>query len=90
MAIKQLVQAADTAGPFFLGPDLSLVDVLVAPCFTIYLRLRGFAPNWPEAAGKARWGDWKAAIEADPIIGKTVNGKEAWFDIHKRKHRHGV
>lgn len=85
--IKQLVQAAHDTGPFFLGPKLSMVDILLAPCFARHYRLISFARNWLDPEIKSRWARWKAAIEADEVVAKTVSGEQAYREDHARSSR---
>ncbi|RSL46898.1 hypothetical protein CEP53_010145 [Fusarium sp. AF-6] len=79
-SIDSLVQAADEQGPFFLGPNLSLVDIHLAP-FALRLpriltSLRGWSPPPPGS----RWARWLDAIESDESIRATTSDHELYAD----------
>ncbi|KAJ4224117.1 hypothetical protein NW759_005783 [Fusarium solani] len=79
-SIDNLIQAADEQGPFFLGSNLSLVDIHLAP-FALRLpriltSLRGWSPPPPGS----RWARWLDAIEADESISATTSDHELYTD----------
>ncbi|KAF9887765.1 hypothetical protein FE257_009571 [Aspergillus nanangensis] len=83
-AFNTLITAADARGPFFLGPDLSFVDVQVAPWI---LRLsRALKPyrGWPDPEPGSRWAAWVHAIEANEHVKATTSTDELYLDSYER------
>ncbi|KAK3941874.1 hypothetical protein QBC46DRAFT_310712 [Diplogelasinospora grovesii] len=71
--LTALVQAADEAGPWFLGDQMCLVDIHFAPFALRLSRLlqqhRGWAPPAPES----RLQKWIDAIEDNPHVRNTTS-----------------
>ncbi|KAH8905531.1 hypothetical protein BR93DRAFT_804432 [Coniochaeta sp. PMI_546] len=71
--VTSLVQAADKTGPYFLGDQMCLVDIHLAPFLLRMSRMlqptRGWAPSVPEP----RWQAWVAAIESNVHVRSTVS-----------------
>ncbi|KAH8428153.1 glutathione S-transferase family protein [Aspergillus melleus] len=83
-ALATLVSAANPEGPFFLGPNLSFVDVQIAPWV---LRLsRALKPyrGWPDPEAGSRWATWVNAIEDNEHIKATVSTNELYLDSYER------
>ncbi|CAO2650718.1 Nn.00g020100.m01.CDS01 [Neocucurbitaria sp. VM-36] len=82
--ISKLVDAADPTGPFFLGSQISFVDVQIAP-WMIRLR-RVLAPyrGWPEAEEGSRWKKWVDAIEGDRSVRMTTSTDELYVESYER------
>lgn len=82
--IKKLVEAADPEGPFFLGKELSFVDVQFAP-WVIRLR-RVLTPYraWQAPESGTRWARWVDAIEGNEAVKATTSGDELYFDSYER------
>lgn len=83
--LDKLVRAADERGPFFLGPELGLVDVHLAP-FALRMRtvLQG-RRGWPaveDGSGgeRSRWGRWLEAIASDVHVKATTSMDELYAD----------
>ena len=86
-ALATLVSAANPQGPFFLGPNLSFVDVQIAPWI---LRLsRALKPyrGWPDPEAGSRWATWVKAIEDNEHIKATVSTDELYLDSYERYAR---
>ncbi|GKZ99936.1 hypothetical protein AnigIFM60653_006995 [Aspergillus niger] len=83
-AFNTLVGAADAQGPFFLGAQISFVDVQVAP-WIIRLR-RALKPyrGWPDPEPGSRWGGWVDAIENNEHIQATTSTDELYLDSYER------
>ncbi|KAI2933636.1 hypothetical protein CBS147320_1492 [Aspergillus niger] len=83
-AFNTLVGAADAQGPFFLGAQISFVDVQVAP-WIIRLR-RALKPyrGWPDPEPGSRWGAWVDAIENNEHIQATTSTDELYLDSYER------
>ncbi|KAK1149428.1 hypothetical protein N8T08_006651 [Aspergillus melleus] len=83
-ALATLVSAANPEGPFFLGLNLSFVDVQIAPWV---LRLsRALKPyrGWPDPEAGSRWATWVNAIEDNEHIKATVSTNELYLDSYER------
>lgn len=78
--VLALVQAADERGPYFLGGDLCLVDIHLAP-FAIRMprMLRGFR-NWQGPMPGTRWRQWSDALEQNPHIQATTSQSELYVE----------
>ncbi|KAI1431999.1 hypothetical protein GGR50DRAFT_676688 [Xylaria sp. CBS 124048] len=78
--IFALVQAADEQGPYFLGNDLCLVDVHLAPfALRMSLILREFR-NWSEPMPGTRWHQWSDALEKNPHVQATTSQAELYVE----------
>jgi len=82
--INKLVDAADFVGPFFLGPEMCYVDVMIAPWVLRLRRVLGPYRGWPEAEKGSRWRRWIDAIEAEPSVKLTTSTDELYFDSYER------
>ena len=77
--IDLLVSAADSNGPFFLGPSLCLVDVHLAPFVVRLTRvLMQKRPRWGEPENGSRWEAWVNALEQEPSVRATTSGTELY------------
>ncbi|KAJ5168237.1 uncharacterized protein N7482_003831 [Penicillium canariense] len=83
-ALDKLIAAADPTGPFFMGSQLSFVDVQAAP-WVIRLR-RVLTPyrGWPDAEEGTRWASWVDAIEANEHVRATTSTDELYMDSYER------
>ncbi|KAK3720331.1 hypothetical protein LTR37_003742 [Vermiconidia calcicola] len=82
--ISKLVDAADSAGPFFLGPDMTFVDVQIAPWIVRLEKVLKPYRGWPDPEPGSRWEKLVRAIEnADPVK-KTTSGDELYLDSYER------
>ncbi len=75
-----LITLSVTKGPYFLGPELCLVDVHFAP-FAIRLS-RVLTPfrQWTDAAPGTRWQQWIAAIERNPHVVATTSAHDLYAE----------
>ncbi|KAE8396482.1 hypothetical protein BDV23DRAFT_167910 [Aspergillus alliaceus] len=83
-AFKTLVNAADPQGPFFLGENISFVDVQVAPWIIRLNRVLKPYRGWPEPEAGSRWGAWVNAIEANEHVKATTSDDELYLDSYER------
>ncbi|KAE8371362.1 hypothetical protein BDV26DRAFT_286855 [Aspergillus bertholletiae] len=83
-AFVTLVNAADSQGPFFLGPNMSFVDIQVAPWIIRLNRVLKPYRGWPEPEAGSRWGIWVNAIEANEHVKVTTSDEELYFDSYER------
>ncbi|KAI1824233.1 hypothetical protein F4861DRAFT_539255 [Xylaria intraflava] len=78
--ILALVQAADEQGPYFLGSDLCLVDIHLAPfALRMSLILREFR-NWSDPMPGTRWHQWADALEHNPHVQATTSQNELYVE----------
>lgn len=56
--IFKLVDAADKTGPFFLGPELTFVDVQFAPWIVRLQKVLKPYRGWPDPEPGSRWEKW--------------------------------
>ncbi|OJD38619.1 glutathione transferase [Diplodia corticola] len=82
--IGKLVEAADEEGPFFLGKELSFVDVQMAPWVIRLNRVLKPYRSWPEPDAGSRWGKWMEAIENDPHVQATTSTDSLYLDSYER------
>jgi glutathione S-transferase len=83
-AFDKLLAAAHTDGPFFMGSQMSFVDVQAAP-WVIRLR-RVLTPyrGWPDAEAGTRWASWVDAIDANEHVRATTSSDELYLDSYAR------
>lgn len=84
---NQLITAAHANGPFFLGPNISLVDVQVAPWILRLSRVLKPYRGWPDAEKGSRWAAWVNAIEANQHIKATTSTDQLYMDSYERYAR---
>jgi glutathione S-transferase len=82
--INKLVSAADAEGPFFLGRDMSFVDVQIAPWMIRLRRVLGPYRGWPEAEEGSRWRSWMDAIDNERSVKMTTSTDELYLDSYER------
>jgi glutathione S-transferase len=83
-AFDKLLAAAHPDGPFFMGSQMSFVDVQAAP-WVIRLR-RVLTPyrGWPDAEPGTRWASWVDAIDANEHVRATTSSDELYLDSYAR------
>ncbi|GMF78614.1 unnamed protein product [Aspergillus oryzae] len=86
-AFATLVNAADSQGPFFLGANISFVDVQVAPWIIRLSRVLKPYRAWPDPDAGSRWGAWVNAIEANEHVKATTSDDELYIDSYERYAR---
>jgi glutathione S-transferase len=79
-----LVGAADPQGPFFLGPNLSFVDVQIAPWMVRLNRVLKPYRGWPDPEPGSRWGAWVDAIENSEEVKRTTSTDDLYLDSYER------
>ena len=82
--IDKLVSVADPEGPFFLGKEMSMVDVQLAPWLLRTSRVLKPYRNWPDPEEGSRWKTWVDAVEATEEVKRTVSGPEVYVDSYQR------
>ncbi|KAI9890384.1 MAG: hypothetical protein M1814_004170 [Vezdaea aestivalis] len=82
--IAKAVDACDPTGPFFLGPVLSLVDVVFAPWMLRLSRVLKPYRGWPDPEIGSRWGAWVNAIESNEHVRATTSTDDLYLDSYER------
>ncbi|GME25496.1 putative glutathione transferase [Neofusicoccum parvum] len=82
--ISKLVDAADKEGPFFLGKEISFVDIQMAPWVIRLNRVLKPYRAWPDPEAGSRWGKWVDAIEKDVHVQATTSTDELYLDSYER------
>ena len=82
--LTKLVDAADPDGPFFLGSDLSFVDIQLAPWILRLKRVLKPYRGWPEPEEGSRWARWIEAIENHPDVKATTSTDELYLENYER------
>ena len=82
--IAKLVDAADETGPFFLGQQMSFVDVQIAPWVVRMRKVLGPYRAWPEPEEGSRWGKWVSAIERHRAVRATTSDDQLYLDSYER------
>lgn len=82
--ISTLVDAAHPTGPFFLGSELSFVDVQIAPWIVRLRKVLGPYRGWPEPEAGSRWAKWVEAIEGEKSVRATTSGDDLYLDSYER------
>ncbi|KAF1841130.1 uncharacterized protein K460DRAFT_371121 [Cucurbitaria berberidis CBS 394.84] len=82
--INKLVDAADSIGPFFLGDQISFVDVQIAPWMIRLRRVLSPYRGWPEAVEGSRWKKWIDGIESDRSVRMTTSTDELYIESYER------
>ena len=85
--ISKLLDAAHPSGPFFLGPELSFVDVQFAPWILRMRRVLAPYRAWPEPEQGSRWAAWVDAIENDEHVKATTSTDDLYLDSYERYAR---
>ncbi|KAI0398748.1 hypothetical protein F4802DRAFT_132717 [Xylaria palmicola] len=78
--VLALVQAADERGPYFLGSDLCLVDIHLAPFVLRMSRILREFRSWHDPMPGTRWQQWSDALEQNPHIQATTSQDELYVE----------
>lgn len=82
--ITQLVDAADTEGPFFLGSRMNIVDISFAPWVLRFSRVLEPYRGWPRPSKTSRLARWIDAIESDPAVKSTTSDDILYLESYER------
>ncbi|KAI9768336.1 MAG: Glutathione S-transferase U1 [Geoglossum simile] len=82
--ITKLVDAADPSGPYFLGPNMTFVDVQFAPWVLRLSRVLKPYRGWPDPEEGSRWGLWVEAIEGNEAVKATTSTDDLYLDSYER------
>lgn len=78
------MKAADETGPFFLGSEISFVDVQVAPWILRLRRVLKPYRSWPDPEPGSRWEQWVQAIEEAECVKATTSDDTLYVDSYER------
>lgn len=84
--VGQFVEAMDENGPYFLGNDISLVDIIFAPCavrFWVFDHFKG-GLDLPKGGPWDRWAKWLAAVGERESVVNTTSDREHYLPIYQR------
>jgi glutathione S-transferase len=79
-----VVEVSDPQGPFFLGSQLSFVDVQFAPWMIRLTRVLKHYRAWPSPTPGSRWAIWMEAIENNEHVKATTSLDELYIDSYER------
>jgi glutathione S-transferase len=91
--IKDFVKAMDDKGPFFLGEEFGMVDVMIAPWavrFWVFDHFKGGLGIPDEGKGGddesvwGRWRKWLHAVSDKRSVRDTMSDKEHYLPIYQR------
>ncbi|KAL4808302.1 hypothetical protein BDV18DRAFT_158407 [Aspergillus unguis] len=83
-SLSTLIEAADSRGPFFLGPNISFVDIQIAPWVVRLNRVLKPYRGWPDPEPGSRWAAWVDAIEANEEVKATTSLPDLYLDSYER------
>ncbi|KAJ5679466.1 hypothetical protein N7462_007710 [Penicillium macrosclerotiorum] len=86
-AFDLLIAAAHPHGPFFLGSELSIVDVQAAPWVIRLRRVLKPYRGWPDAEEGSRFASWVNAIDAHEHVRATTSTDQLYIDSYERYAR---
>ena len=85
--MEKLLEVAHPKGPFFMGPQMSLVDVQAAPWIIRLRRVLKPYRGWPDAEEGSRLAIWMNAIETNQHVQATTSTDELYHDSYERYAR---
>lgn len=82
--IAKIVEVCDPQGPFFLGPQLSYVDIQFAPWMVRLTKVMKHYRGWQDPNPGSRWGRWLEAVETNEHVKNTTSLDELYIDSYER------
>jgi len=82
--IGKLVDTADSDGPYFLGKDMTFVDVQLAPWIVRLEKVLKPYRSWPDPEPGSRWEKWVRAVEGNEAVRKTTSDDQLYLDSYER------
>lgn len=82
--ITKIVDVADSVGPFFLGAQISYVDIQFAPWMLRCSRVLKPYRGWQDPQPGSKWARWLEAVENDEHVKATTSAKELYIDSYER------
>ena len=76
----------DPTGPFFLGEELSLIDLIIAPWAVRLWVFDHFKGGLQMPTGEVwkRWGKWLSAVQNRESIMSTTSEREHYLPVYER------
>lgn len=94
--LKEFTSEMDPDGPFFLGKDFSLIDIVIAPWANrlwVFDHFKGGSGIPEEGQGGKfeevwkRWRKWLSAVEGRKSVKETLSEREHYLPIYGRYAR---
>lgn len=84
--LKEITEAMHPEGPYFLGKEISLVDLVLAPWAVRLWVFDEFKGGLGMGSGEweARWGKWLSGVEGRESLVSTSSEREHYLPIYKR------
>lgn len=92
--LKIFIKAADPTGPFFLGDQISMVDIMLAPWLVRLWILDHFKNGGlgiPEAGEGGedeelwkRWREWADAVAGRKSVQNTLSSRDQYISVYQR------
>ncbi|KAI0121891.1 putative glutathione-S-transferase theta, GST [Daldinia grandis] len=91
--LLEFAKEIDPQGPYFFGPDLSLVDIVIVPWVVrlwVFEEFKGglYIPQpgqgGPDEEAWGRWRKWLDAVSSRDSVKKTTSDHEHYVPIYKR------
>ncbi|KAL8654787.1 MAG: hypothetical protein Q9210_001279 [Variospora velana] len=82
--ISKLIEVAHPSGPYFLGTEMSFVDVQFAPWIVRMRKVLTPYRGWPQPETGSRWASWVEAIENNPHVKSTTSTDDLYLDSYER------
>ena len=85
--LKQFTEEMEPTGPFFLGKELSLIDLIIVPWAVRLWVFDHFKGGLGMPEGEqwvARWGKWLSAVEKRESVVSTTSEREHYLPIYQR------
>lgn len=84
--LEQFTQEMNPTGPFFLGKEISLIDIIIAPWAVrlwVFDHFKGGLET-PKEPVWARWGEWLSAVEKRESVIQTTSERGHYLPIYQR------
>jgi glutathione S-transferase len=84
--LKQFTEEMDPSGPFFLGNELSLIDLIIAPWAVrlwVFDHFKG-GLQLPKVEWVTRWEKWLNAVQERESVINTTSDKQHYLPIYER------
>lgn len=78
------MEVCNDPGPYFLGPQISYVDVQFAPWMVRFSKVLKPYRGWQDPAPGTRWASWIEAIENNEHVKNTTSLDELYIDSYER------
>lgn len=83
-AFNLLITAAHPRGPYFMGSEISFVDIQAAPWVLRLRRVLKPYRGWPDSEEGSRFASWVTAIETNEHVRSTTSTDKLYLDSYQR------